>query len=96
MEKTDFLGEVENNLRDYRRKKGVTQTELANLIGHARQYVGEIENGLRFPTISEAFIICDKLDCEIHDIFVRTAKQGKMNNQQIKEAAAAIKRQSVK
>lgn len=55
-----------NNIKYYRQMKGITQQELADKLNVSRQYISEIENGKKLPTIKIAFdcanILCTTVD----------------------------------
>lgn len=42
-----FLKGVGNNIRYFRKKRGISQEELANLAGIDRSYLGSVERGER-------------------------------------------------
>lgn len=55
-----------NNIKYYRQKQGITQQQLADKLNVSRQYVSEIENCKKLPTIKIAFdcanILCTTVD----------------------------------
>ena len=55
-----------NNIKYYRQMKGITQQELADKLNVSRQYISEIENGKKLPTIKIAFD-CAKILCTTVD-----------------------------
>ena len=55
-----------NNIKYFRQKLGITQQQLADKLNISRQYVGEIENGKKLPTIKIAFD-CAKFLCTTVD-----------------------------
>ncbi len=54
------------NVRKLREEKGITQTELADLVGVAQPTIAQYERGLKFPTIITAVNLAKVLDstCE--------------------------------
>jgi transcriptional regulator with XRE-family HTH domain len=42
-----FLKSIGNNIRNFRKKRGISQEELANLAGIDRSYLGSVERGER-------------------------------------------------
>ena len=56
-------------MRQARQQKGISQTELAKLIGVSRQTVNMIENGDYNPTIALCLKICKALDKTLNDLF---------------------------
>ncbi len=64
-----FYDLVRNNIKKYRKKKGITQEELADLSGFSWNYIAKIECGDRDVTIAGAGRIADALDIDIKDLF---------------------------
>jgi putative transcriptional regulator len=56
-------------MRKARQQKGISQTELAKLIGVSRQTINMIENGDYNPTIALCLKICKALDKTLNDLF---------------------------
>lgn len=56
-------------LRKYRRKKGLTQTELAKLVHVSRPMISYYENRFMYPSIDLANRLAYFLDCKVSDIF---------------------------
>jgi transcriptional regulator with XRE-family HTH domain len=50
------------NLKEARLKKGLTQKELAELIGKSKVSITHYENGQRDPSISDLKKLCKALD----------------------------------
>lgn len=55
-----------NNIKCFRQKLGITQQQLADNLHVSRQYVSEIENCKKLPTIRIAFD-CAKFLCTTVD-----------------------------
>lgn len=60
---------VGNNLKEIRTKLGITQAELAELIGVARVSIISIEKGHFIPTIETALRVSKALGVPIEKIF---------------------------
>ncbi len=60
---------VGNNLKEIRTKLGMTQAELAELVGVARVSIIAIENGRFIPTIETALRISQALNVSVEKIF---------------------------
>ena len=60
---------VGNQLRELRTNLGLTQAQLAELVGVARVSIVAIENGRFLPTIETALHISKALDVPIERIF---------------------------
>jgi len=64
-----ILIEIGKNLANARRKKGITQVELANRIGIEKSNYNIIEKGKSNPQILTYAKICTALECELHELF---------------------------
>jgi len=60
---------LKNNLKDIRTRKGLSQGQLAELVGVSRNTISSIETGQFGPTAKLALILCTALDCRFEDIF---------------------------
>ena len=60
---------LNEKMREARQQKGISQTELAKLIGVSRQTVNMIENGDYNPTIALWLKLCKALDKTLNDLF---------------------------
>ena len=60
---------LNEKMREARQQKGISQTELAKLIGVSRQTVNMIENGDYNPTIALCLKLCKALDKNLNDLF---------------------------
>ncbi|UTY39547.1 helix-turn-helix transcriptional regulator [Allocoprobacillus halotolerans] len=58
-----------NHLKEMRNAKGLSQSELASMVGVSRQTISSIENGQFNPTAKLALILCIALDQKFEDIF---------------------------
>lgn len=58
-----------NRLKEMRNAKGLSQSELANMVGVSRQTISSIENGQFNPTAKLALILCIALDQKFEDMF---------------------------
>jgi len=58
-----------NHLKEIRAELGLSQTELANLIGVSRQTISSIETGQFCPTAKLALILCTALDKKFEELF---------------------------
>jgi len=57
------------NLKAYRRLHKISQTQLANLCDSSTGYIGEIESGKRFPSVTMVERIADALKIESWRLF---------------------------
>ncbi|MCU9816577.1 helix-turn-helix transcriptional regulator [Paraclostridium sp. AKS73] len=58
-----------NNLKQIRKEKGISQRELAELVGVSRNTISSIETGQFNPTAKLALILCIALDKKFEDLF---------------------------
>lgn len=56
-------------IREWRKYRGLTQTELADAAGTSQAAIALIENGKRNPTIETARKCADALGCDLDDLF---------------------------
>lgn len=60
---------LKNNLKEARSEKGLSQSELAKLVGVSRNTISSIETGQFNPTAKLALILCIALDKKFEDLF---------------------------
>lgn len=60
---------LKNNIKDARREKNMSQTELAQLVGVSRNTISSIETGQFNPTAKLALVLCIALDKKFEDLF---------------------------
>lgn len=58
-----------NAIEKYRRKNGLSQSDLANMLGVTQGTISQWEIGATFPTSSKLPEIAKVLNCEISDLF---------------------------
>ncbi|CBL03661.1 MAG: helix-turn-helix transcriptional regulator [Gordonibacter pamelaeae] len=61
--------ELKNRLKAARAEQGLSQTDLARLVGVSRQTISAIETGLFNPTAKLALVLCIALDKKFEDLF---------------------------
>ena len=61
--------ELRNRLKAARAEAGLSQTDLARLVGVSRQTISSIETGLFNPTTKLALVLCIALDKKFEDLF---------------------------
>lgn len=62
---------VGERIRKLREKKGMTQTELAKILGVSRQAVNNYETGDAKPGDVSKVKMCQVLDCDIIELFFK-------------------------
>lgn len=60
---------LKNNLKEARAEKGLSQTELARMVGVSRNTISSIETGQFNPTAKLALILCIALDKKFEELF---------------------------
>ena len=60
---------LKNRLKVARAEKGLSQTQLAELVGVSRHTISSIETGQFNPTAKLALILCIALDKKFEDLF---------------------------
>ena len=61
--------QLKNNLKEYRQKAGLTQTELAKRVGSSKNTISSIETRQFCPTAYLAALLCLALECKFEDLF---------------------------
>lgn len=60
---------LKNRLKEARAEKGMSQSELAGLVGVSRNTISSIETGQFNPTAKLALILCIALDKKFEELF---------------------------
>ena len=60
---------LKNRLKEARVQSGMSQTQLAELVGVSRNTISLIETGQFSPTAKLALILCIALDKKFEDLF---------------------------
>ena len=60
---------LKNNLKKIRAEKGLSQAQLAELVGVSRNTISSIETGQFNPTAKLALVICIAMDKKFEEIF---------------------------
>lgn len=60
---------LKNNLKDARTQKGLSQQQLAEMVGVSRNTISSIETGQFNPTAKLALVLCVALDKKFEDLF---------------------------
>jgi len=60
---------LKNKLKEIRAEKGLSQSELAEMVGVSRNTISSIETGQFCPTAKLALILCIALDKKFEDVF---------------------------
>ena len=57
-----------NNIKKYRIKAGLTQAQLAGMIGKPQQHVSRWEKGTRVPSVPALLALSRALNCSVGDL----------------------------
>ena len=60
---------LNNNLKECRSEKGLSQQQLADMVGVSRNTISSIETGQFNPTAKLALILCIALDKKFEELF---------------------------
>ena len=60
---------LKNKLKGIRAEKGLSQAQLAEMVGVSRNTISSIETGQFNPTAKLALVLCIALDQKFEDIF---------------------------
>lgn len=60
---------LKNRLKEIRKEKGISQQELADMVGVSRNTISSLETGQYEPTAKLALILSIALDKEFEEIF---------------------------
>ena len=65
----DYELVLHNNVARFRKEKGMSQSELAKMVGVSRNTISSIETGQFNPTAKLALILCIALDKKFEELF---------------------------
>ena len=60
---------LKNRLKEFRTEKGLSQSDLAKMVGVSRQTISSIETGQFCPTAKLALILCIALEKDFEEMF---------------------------
>ena len=60
---------LKNNVKKTRVEKGLSQQELADMVGVSRNTISSIETGQFSPTAKLALVICIALEKKVEELF---------------------------
>ncbi|MDD2261444.1 MAG: helix-turn-helix transcriptional regulator [Clostridia bacterium] len=60
---------LKNRLKNFRQEKGLTQTQLADVVGSSKNTISSIETGQFCPTAYLAALLCIALDRKFEELF---------------------------
>ena len=61
---------MKNKIKEFRKKKGLTQNELSELIGISRQAINAIEKDKFDPSLPTAFKLSELFKTSIEELFI--------------------------
>ncbi len=65
----DDMLTLKNNLKAVRQQRGISQAQLAEMVGVSRNTISSIETGQFNPTAKLALILCIALDKKFEELF---------------------------
>lgn len=65
-----------NAIEKYRKKIGISQSKLADILGVTQGTISQWEKGVTSPTVSKLPEIAKALNCGIPDLFIEQEKKG--------------------
>ena len=65
MSRAKLLGK---NIKKYRELKGLTQGQLAEIVCLSREYIADIERGLKNVSLKKLYLIADTLNVKCSDL----------------------------
>lgn len=60
---------LKNRLKEARAEKGISQSQLAQMVGVSRNTISSIETGQYSPTAKLALVLCMALDKKFEELF---------------------------
>lgn len=66
---------IGRKIREIRRTKGLTTSELADRSGFTSGYISQVERGLTNPSVGALYRICDTLGISVGDLFLNGVEQ---------------------
>lgn len=67
--KEDSALVLQNRLKEFRTKAGLSQAQLADMVGVSRNTISSIETGQFNPTAKLALVLCIALDKKFEELF---------------------------
>ena len=66
---------LKNKLKEYRQRAGLTQVQLAEIVGSSKKTISSIETSQFCPTAYLAALLCIALECKFEDLFYEAVKE---------------------
>ena len=60
---------LKTKIHEFRKERGMQQSELAELVGVRRETIGNLENGKYNPSLKLAMDIAKVFGCKVEDVF---------------------------
>ena len=64
--------QFKTKMREYRKRAGISQQELADRVGCRRETIGKLEAGKYNPSLKLAMDVARELDATVYDLFFFT------------------------
>lgn len=81
MNLNDFMKIVGEGIRYFRKKRGLSQEQLADMANINESYLGKLERAEKVCSIEKLFVITNALNVPLHDFFSYIQPEG-MNSEQ--------------
>ncbi len=66
---SDYPGKVVSNLAEYRKRKGLSQDDLAKMSGLTKTTIQNWENGRNLGAVIRVLKVCQELEVDIRELF---------------------------
>ena len=60
--------EISNHIRDWRKHRGMTQSELGDSVGYSKVHISRWESGMRRINLDQLQALADVLQCTLYDL----------------------------
>ena len=60
---------LKNNILEIRKKKGITQKQIASAVNTPPQFISKLELGISNPSLTKAFQIAKFLECGVEELY---------------------------
>lgn len=72
-DKQEFLNQLGQTIAKYRQNKGLTQEQLAELLGIGNEAISRIERGIAMPALIRLLELSEVFECGVADLLGRSS-----------------------